>query len=572
MNNRTSTDPFNDKVADNCNSMTNKLKKGKWLTATISKISAKLLTKYIMLYFFSYFFVNWWLYFSSYLFVRRQILFELSSILTMLITFAVLALLLKVNSQTGNNECISIEHETSKCPMLKQLLDYQTFYRQKIVYNRMAFIVVLALYYLIPWFKLDLNDSRYYSLTKDYFFDLSGFLHDPLISFFKYIIPFDVGSYTSDSTLIQYWISTRSFTMNLFMLFFYFELIILSPILLHWINKSYKYYLSLTVYFVGSNLFIFYVVKELNHIRLFQYFVTFTWIVSQIALYIALHPIKNKHLMNGIIRVFSTAINMINLLFLNISTFNLESFLRHQSFYSKEFEFVKTTLKKCYYRRYYNFYSSDFSYLKLVKFILLYIPATLSFVGINYVFVAFMNLGLDYITVNTILFAIQLLSFSFVTKKFYSFKEMIPDEYILIEDFYKIPIRIIDYKLIFSDDHKYNRLALVIVMSIFAIVKNIYLSKYFVVSLFMIFISAELMIIGPIIFSLINTRLKHMSILLVILCFFGLIFLLVIKFNGNEFWFFLGLIYLWVVAIRARNDIFLKLTSKSNQTNVNFST
>ncbi len=230
------------------------------------------------------------------------------------------------------------------------------------------------------------------------------------------------------------------------------------------------------------------------------------------------------------------------------------------TFNSPEFEFIKTTLNKLLYGKWYKCYTARFSWCLTLRYFVIYVPWI--FLSISSDFMGKLaNLSAASVTSNQnsllilqIMLSVTVFSFFFISLyivsfRYYSIKNMSPECFQLIEDNYRISQYLQNYKFIFSFGVKYNRIAFLVAVTlgfvVFTFINNpipdiiIFLRTYFNFSHtdasqsvniiteffskfsdifkngFSGFIQYELMLLVPILLPFINTRIKHIVLIIV---------------------------------------------------------
>lgn len=220
---------------------------------------------------------------------------------------------------------------------------------------------------------------------------------------------------------------------------------------------------------------------------------------------------------------------------------------------SFEFGIIKSTYFQLVYGKWAKYFNTKFSYLYLIFFLAIYIFKYFSI--FNGYFDKLINDYTDIFTNNLVTFQTILTSIGMIllainiyllSYKYYSVKKVIPDSVKILEEKDQISPRLLDYKLIFSNGLKYNRLAFLItsvLCSISVFIKvhpSIEVIKYFGVYIgvipsnykleyslviqrlfsqmshelflvFLYFIEFELILLSPIVLPFLNSRFKHIT-------------------------------------------------------------
>ncbi len=259
-----------------------------------------------------------------------------------------------------------------------------------------------------------------------------------------------------------------------------------------------------------------------------------------------------------------------------------------ESFNSEEFRIIRETIYKLNYGKWWKCFAAQFSFCHLLKFIGLH-SILILIISVNYfIFSKNPNLVYTLLSVNAVFTGLFFVSYFYIffqlSKRYYRVEEFIPNSIDHVVNQHKIHPRVLDYKVQYSSDLKYNRIAIFTVLILVLVVTYIVINptplllmlfdKYEYVdpkliatgeyineltrsimvffsisSILQQFVFMELIILVPVIIPWINNRLKHLVVGFGIYYLFGLC-APYFHFGGRDCgWAFLGL--MWIAALIA---------------------
>lgn len=581
--------PFNSPEFEFIKTTLNKLLYGKWWKCYTGKFSWCLFFKYVVIYFlfllsYKVIFTITYDYQTGYYrqvdvirdyFINGKIYsfeFVILSIVLMLMAF----ILLLSNIYSINQE--SVVKKLGRNVLTRdrmQHLDYKLIYRPRIVYHRLAWIFISSLCIIFALIFLTNNSTVYQTNMPDYTQKQNWIRNLP--SLVKFGLPvyhradldkvdctlgleirqlgipvrYFAKRYNATNTVytfIEYMLSSKIVTTNILMIFFYVDLFLLLPLFFEWINNKLKHISILVFLMFFSYLVIDNIIGSPEKLMYFNIMVIFTWVIAQVYLYLILNPI----IIRTFLKYYKSAKSKV-LGILQFHSFDLNQI--EKKLYTPEFEFIRIMLLKFSVGKMNYSSSRKYDDLQLIKYINLYLPLSLSLIMPGYISRYISMIGLPFILIIALILMLQILLLYTITKKVYHFGNFIKEAYKLIEDSYKLPIRIIDYLIIYKADYRYNRYALLLVMLMFFIFSPMRFDFSIVCLFALLFVIIELMIVIPFILPFINTRLKHFSSILILLSLFILFIYTFFPRSNFGFLCFLVFIGLWIMAITARNII-----------------